>query len=98
MRKYVDNFDFYSKKDPSNQENNNENIPDSDRNSNENKNIIENQLVKIQDNFNLQKFIEEANVDGKKFEIGVCVHAVDYLFNQISNSNNKVFKIKMCNL
>jgi len=95
MRKYVDNFDFYSKKDPSNQENNNENIPDSDRNSNENKNIIENQLVKIQDNFNLQKFIEEANVDGKKFEIGVCVHAVDYLFNQISNSNNKVFKIKI---
>lgn len=90
MRRYVENYDFYSNKD-----NNYENILDPASNPNEIKDIFENPLAKIQENFNLQKFIEEANINGKKFEIGVCVHAVDYLFNQIANLSNKVFKIKI---
>jgi kinesin family protein 18/19 len=93
MRKYVENFDYFFNKDAIRKDNNNEFILDS--NLFDNKNGIENSLVKVQDNFNLQKFIEDANTNGKKFEIGVCVHAVDYLFNQIANSNNKVFKIKI---
>jgi len=97
MRKYVENFEYFTNKDPSSKENNfggnshdilisSENL----QSDQVNKNII------FQDNFNLQKFIEEARSNGNNFELGVCVHAVDYLFNQISLQNNfKVFQIKI---
>lgn len=95
MRRYVQNYDYFINKEAFNEYKNDENISNHIYNLNENKDVNENQFVKIQDNFNLQKFIEDAGMNGEKFEIGVCVHAVDYLFNQIAISNNKIFKIKI---
>ncbi len=91
MRKYVEQFDFFT-----NNNNNLENINENNLNY-ENKVPRLTENLSLKENFNLQKFLEDMKAsENKQFELGVCVHAVDYLFNQITAQvTTKCFQIKI---
>ena len=97
MQKYLEYFD----------ENNEKNIKERDKeddfnelnynkkdiNNDNNDNQLDlNNYQNLNFNFKQKNFI---NFLDEKYEIGICVHAVDYLFSEIDRISNKKFKVKI---